>query len=101
MSSIHTAATVGPDGTLDLHIANLPPGQQVTVTIEVPDPGREPNATSRHYTASELMRLPREERARILEAAAAEAAEEYATNPALSDFEAFAEDDHYDDHPPE
>jgi hypothetical protein len=55
--------------------------------------------TERHYSARELMRLPLEERNRILAAAADVAAEEYATNPDLADFEAAGEDDLYDDYP--
>lgn len=34
MTSIQTSAVVGPDGTLDLHVPNLPPGERVSVTIE-------------------------------------------------------------------
>lgn len=37
MTSVHTHAVVGPDGARDLHVSNLPAGQQVSVTIEVPD----------------------------------------------------------------
>lgn len=40
----------------------------------------------RRYTAVELMKLPRAERNRILAAAAAEAVEEYRTNPELTEF---------------
>jgi len=58
-----------------------------------------PRAAGRRYTAVELMKLPREERNRILAAAAAEAAQEYRTNPDLTGFEAFGEDDLYDDYP--
>ena len=43
----------------------------------------------------ELLRLPREERARILAAAAAQAEKEYRTNADLTDFEAFEEGDLY------
>ncbi|HEY7341335.1 MAG TPA: XRE family transcriptional regulator [Ktedonobacterales bacterium] len=51
------------------------------------------------YTAVELMKLPREERNRILAEAAAEAAEEYRSNSELTEFEAFGEDDLYDEYP--
>ena len=34
MTSIQTFAVVGPDGALDLHVPNLPPGERVSVTIE-------------------------------------------------------------------
>lgn len=53
----------------------------------------------RTYTARELMRLPLEERNRILAEQAEQAAEEYHTNHNLTDFEAFGEDDLYDDYP--
>ena len=58
-----------------------------------------PQPESHHYTARELMRLPLEERNRILAEQAEQAAEEYRTNPDLTDFEAFGEDDLYDDYP--
>lgn len=51
------------------------------------------------YTARELMTLPREQRDRMMAEAAAAAEEEYRTNPALADFEAFGEDDLYDEYP--
>ncbi len=53
----------------------------------------------RTYTATELMRLPFEERERILAEQAALAEEEYRTNPELTEFEAFGEDDLYDEYP--
>lgn len=34
MTSRHVNAVVGPDGALDLYVSDLPPGQQVTITIE-------------------------------------------------------------------
>ncbi len=34
MTSIHTSAVVGPDGALDLHVPNLPPGERVSITVE-------------------------------------------------------------------
>ncbi len=34
MTSIRTSAVVGPDGALDLHVPNLPPGERVSITIE-------------------------------------------------------------------
>ncbi len=58
-----------------------------------------PQPEGRHYTARELLQLPREERNRILAAAARDAEEEYRTNPDLTDFEALGEDDLYDDYP--
>lgn len=53
----------------------------------------------RRYTARELMRLPREERDRILALAAAEAEAEYRTNKELTALEAFGGDDLYDEYP--
>ncbi len=47
------------------------------------------------WTAAELRKLPAAERDAILEAAAAMAEEIYRTNPELTDFEAFGEDDLY------
>lgn len=52
-----------------------------------------------HLSAADLMRLPYSERQRILAAAAAEAEADYRTNPDLTDFAAFGEDDLYDDTP--
>lgn len=58
-----------------------------------------PKPLGQRYTARELMRLPREERNRILAEAAREAEEEYHTSKDLTDFEAFGEDDLYDEYP--
>ena len=49
--------------------------------------------TGRSLSPTELMTLPAERRDEILEAAAALAEEEYRTNRAMADFEAFGEDD--------
>jgi hypothetical protein len=49
--------------------------------------------TDRSLSPTELMKLPAERRDEILEAAAALAEEEYRTNRALADFEAFGEDE--------
>ena len=46
-------------------------------------------------TPLELLRLPRSERAKLLEASAAKAVHEYRTNQQLTDFEAFDKDDFY------
>jgi hypothetical protein len=53
--------------------------------------------TGRTWTASELRKLPPDQRDAILAEAAARAEEEYLTNPGLTDFEAFGEDDLYGD----
>ena len=50
---------------------------------------------TKKWTASELRKLPAKERDAILEAAAALAEELYRTDPELTDFEAFGEDDLY------
>jgi hypothetical protein len=52
---------------------------------------------AKNWTASELRKLPPEQRDAILEAAAALAEEIYRDNPALTDFEAFGEDELYGD----
>lgn len=62
-------------------------------------PAQSERAPGQRYTARELLKLPREERDRIMAEAARAAEEEYLTNPALSEFEAFGEDDLYDDYP--
>lgn len=49
------------------------------------------------YTAVELMKLPRKERRKILEAAADDALLDYQTDKALTDFEAFGDEDLYDE----
>lgn len=63
----------------------------------VPRPAVRPEG--RRYTARELLKLPREERERILAAQAEEAAEEYRTNPELTEFEAFGDDNLFDEYP--
>ncbi|HZC04418.1 MAG TPA: XRE family transcriptional regulator [Ktedonobacterales bacterium] len=62
-------------------------------------PRHTPQPEGRRYTARELMRMPREERNRILATAAAGAEQEYPTNPELTEFEAFGEGDFYDETP--
>jgi hypothetical protein len=47
------------------------------------------------WTATELRRLPAEQRDAILEAQATLAEAEYRDNPELTDFEAFGKDDLY------
>jgi len=47
----------------------------------------------------ELMGLPLEERRKILAKAAAEAEDDYLNDPELTDFEAFDDDDLYDETP--
>ena len=52
-------------------------------------------STARQWTAAELRKMPPHERDAILEAAAAAAEHDYRTNPELTAFEAFGEDDLY------
>ncbi|WIG60507.1 MAG: hypothetical protein OJF49_003255 [Ktedonobacterales bacterium] len=56
-----------------------------------PQPAAQP--AGRTYTARDLLRMPREERHRILAEAAEAAAEEYRTNPELTEFNALDSDD--------
>jgi hypothetical protein len=53
------------------------------------------SVVTKNWTAAEMRKLPAEQRDAILEAAAALAEEIYRNNPALTDFEAFGEDDLY------
>ena len=105
MTSIQTSAVVGPDGALDLHIANLPPGERVSITIDLPagSNGSAPSAStatkSPYPNALDLLELPLEERHRILAQSVAEAAELYASDPELTAFEAFGDEDFFDDYP--
>ncbi len=55
------------------------------------------NTPVRRWTAEELRRLPDAQRSEILRAAAELAAIEYETDPQLTAFEAFGEDDLYVD----
>ncbi len=53
--------------------------------------------TAKRWKASELRKLPAEQRDAILEAAAIRAEEDYRNDPELTDFEAFGKDDLYGD----
>jgi hypothetical protein len=55
------------------------------------------NNSDRAWTATELRRLPAAERDDILAQAAALAEREYRSQPHLTDFEAFSEDDLHGD----
>jgi hypothetical protein len=54
-------------------------------------------STGKRWTASELRKLPPEQRGAILEAAAALATEDYRNDPELTAFEAFGTDDLHGD----
>jgi hypothetical protein len=69
---------------------------------EQPQPSPPPQATQeprRFPTATELLKLPLEERDKILEEQAILAEELYRTDPDLTGFEAFGEEDFYDEYP--
>jgi hypothetical protein len=51
--------------------------------------------TGKRWTAAELRKLPPDERDAILEAAAAQAEEDYRNDPELTAFAAFGKDDLY------
>jgi hypothetical protein len=53
----------------------------------------QPTPKGKTWTAAELRRMPAEQRDAILEAAAAAAEEIYRSQPELTDFEAFGEED--------
>ncbi len=62
----------------------------------VPEPGA---CDSLYLSPVELMKLPSKERERILAAATAAAGADYRGDRSLTDFEAFDEDDLYDETP--
>lgn len=101
-SALRKDAVVQPDGTIALSVPELAPGQHVRVTIETSGAAGDnetAETSDRPLTAVELLKLPRAERDRILAQAAAEAAEAYHTDPELTDFAAFGEDDLHDAQP--
>ncbi len=74
-------------------------GDEIVLRRAAPETGQHTPPESRYPSAAELLKLPLDERDRILAAAAVEAEAEYRTNRALTDFEAFGESDLYDDYP--
>lgn len=63
-------------------------GDEIVLRRAAPE-SETPQPPEGHFlTAAELLKLPVEERHRLLAAAAAEAAEEYRTNPELMEFSA-------------
>lgn len=98
MTGIHTTAIVGPDGALDLHVPNLPPGQEVSITIDVEGPREaSPAANQRaHPTALGPMSLPIEERHHLLARSVAEGAEAFRSDPELMEFSTL-DDDEWDE----
>ncbi|HEU5198527.1 MAG TPA: AbrB/MazE/SpoVT family DNA-binding domain-containing protein [Ktedonobacterales bacterium] len=66
---------------------------QIILRREHPEPQANLVPHRHRWTAEELLKLPLEERDRILAAQAALAEEEYRTNRDLTDFEAFGEGD--------
>ncbi|HEY7358251.1 MAG TPA: AbrB/MazE/SpoVT family DNA-binding domain-containing protein [Ktedonobacterales bacterium] len=61
-------------------------GEEIVLRRAAPESEERPRFAGPYPTAAELMQLPLEERHRLLAAAAAEAAEEYRTNPELMEF---------------
>ena len=58
-------------------------------------PSKKSQETANQPSVAELRRMPPEQRDAILDQQAAVAEEEYRTNPALTDFEAYGRDDLY------
>lgn len=71
-------------------------GEEIVLRRAAPETEKSQAPEERTLSAAELLKLPLEERDRILAAAAAAAEEEYRTNRELTDFEAFGESDLYD-----
>ncbi len=74
---------------------DLADGEQVSIAI-IRGRGQQPPA---RLTARELLRLPLEERNRILVEAAARAEKDYRTNPDLTGFDAYGQHDLHDETP--
>ncbi len=74
----------------------LPEGAQVEIQVKNHFTNLQLDA-ARHLTASELRRLPRQERQAILAAAAALAEEDYRSDNELTAFKAFSEEEMNDD----
>jgi hypothetical protein len=74
----------------------LPEGASVEIRVQSAGPEGEPGATSRMRPA-ELRRMPREQRQRVLAAAAEMAEEDYRSDKELTGFEAFREEELDDD----
>lgn len=67
------------------------------VRVATNDEVRSSSTARPNYTAKQLMQLPRDERRRILELAAADARPDYVNNKDLTDFPAFDSKDLYDE----
>lgn len=79
---------------------SLPEGTQVTIEIanlENQSKWASQNYNSHHLSAKDLIKLPVEQRNQILMSAAILAEKEYRVNPDLTSFDAFSEDDLYDE----
>jgi predicted DNA-binding antitoxin AbrB/MazE fold protein len=76
---------------------DLEDGAEVNVTITRAEESH-PQASSR-LSARDLLKMPVEERSRIMALAAARAEECYQNDSALTDFEAYSEHDLYDETP--
>ena len=76
-------------------------GDEIVLRRAAPATAPPAPPAGRYPTAAELLKLPLEERHRLLAAAAAEAAEEFRTNPELMEFSTAldGEDDPFDEYP--
>lgn len=87
MITIQVNGRITPQGKLEVDLPDgLPPGD-VRITIELASV----QDTGRRLSARELLKLPPEERARILQDAARQAEEDYRTDPGLTCFDAFGD----------
>lgn len=76
--------------------APLPEGARVEIQLK-PAPSEVPPGTVAHVSPSELRKMPREQRQAILAAAAERAEEDYRSDTELTGFDAFSEEEQYDD----
>jgi predicted DNA-binding antitoxin AbrB/MazE fold protein len=76
---------------------DLAEGEQVSLSIA--RDALSSNPSDRRLSAREMLKLPEVERRRLLAASAALAEEEYRTNKDLTDFEAFGDNDLFDETP--
>ena len=70
----------------------LPEGAHVEIWVTA-DPSQAPPAAAAHVTASELRKMPRQQRQAILAAAAKMAEQDYVDDKELTGFDAFSEED--------
>jgi len=90
-----TIAGVVKNGVV-VPMASLPEGAQVEIRLSEL-PGGETPVPAARPTPAELRRMPREQRQVILAAAAEMAEHDYRSDKELNSFEAFSEEERYDD----